>query len=225
MKERPSPSSPRRPPAPFLCSAVTRSTPSSPGRRRWSQAPAVVRIGGAPRYLLRRRAGGVRPPAGRYLTFQERSSGGRGKRVGSPPFGIPRVSPRIGPARPRGDPRRAEPIGHLDGIEAQARPRPATQPEGTEVLRVVIDPAPRDPPATGDLGGAQHAPVAHLGRGGGGAVDQLGESARQRLDRLGRQVHLLWCGAHRRLAKGRGALGPGPACREWWSIRALAISR
>src|SRR6185436_5732277 len=117
--------------------------------------------------------------------------------------------------------------GNLVGVEAQPGPAAGADPARAEALCVFVDPAPADPPALGDrLGGDQPA----LGRLGLPVGQQLGRATGDRLDRVGVEPDLsLLAGhridAHRRLPKGaRLTFGLPDDLREWWAMRAAAIS-
>lgn len=129
----------------------------------------------------------------------------------SPPIARAAVAPKVG--------------GDRLGVEA--KPRPATRPEpvGAQLFGMVIDPTPAHPPPLRNLLGRDQ-PLSRLLRLG--ARQQLGEAARNCLDRLGAEtkiVALLDRVAHRRLPKGvRLTFGLPGHPRAWWAMRAAAIS-
>lgn len=184
----------------------------------------LARWPGGARLLMCRRPffgagpGGVAPPPRPLMSLpSDHSSGARGKRVGSALATNRRQSLRI-----RG---LAELPGDLVGIEAKARPAAGADAPGAEALGVVVDPAAAHPPPARNLLGGDQFPVRPLGRR---ASQQLGEAARDRLDRSGIKPNLASRVdrlAHRRLPKGpRPTFGLRAPFGEWWAMRAAAIS-
>jgi len=122
------------------------------------------------------------------MSLADSSSAGRGKRAGPAIAGIRPQSPHIGSATTDaiGGP---EAFGDLVGIEPKAGPPARTEAAGTQLVGVVIDPAPADPPPSGYLlGGNALAPLGAALRGN---ADQLRDPLSDRLDRLWRKVQLL----------------------------------
>lgn len=131
------------------------------------------------------------------MSLTDSSSAGRGKRAGSAIAGIRPQSPRIGAAGTAaiGGP---EAFGDLVRIEPKAGPPARTEAAGTQLVGVVIDPAPADPPPPGYLlGGDALAPPGAALRS---SADQLRDPLSNRLNRLWRKVQLL---LHRDVATAR----------------------
>jgi hypothetical protein len=151
------------------------------------------------------------------------SSAPRGKRVRSAIAAHRRRSPLIGPGPvlPAG---LAKAFGNLVRIEAKARPAAPAKAARAQLVSVVINPATSDAPPPRDLLGGDEL-------GAGSRLlprrQQLGEPARQRLDRIGIETKrtVLSPLAHRRLPKGpRHTFGLPGHCWEWWAMRAAATS-
>jgi hypothetical protein len=96
-----------------------------------------------------------------------------------------------------------EAFGDLIRVEAQARPASRSEPLSTQLVGVVIDPAPPHPPKAGDLlGGYRLRARGRLLR-----RHQLDQAACQRLDRFGVEAQFAaqpdrLATAHRGLPKG-----------------------
>ncbi len=133
---------------------------------------------------------------------------------------------------------RTEALGDHLGVEAKARARPLAELDGTEIVAVLIDPAPLHFPELGDPGGRDHPVLVGVGGRLGAGRKELGQAGGQRLDRLGREAKQTVLGdwAHRRRRAREGGRGrpssslrrrrAGPrGCLPQWAIRAAAISR
>lgn len=118
--------------------------------------------------------------------------------------------------------RLAEPFGHLVWVESKPWSVATAETAHAELLGVVVDPAAADAPPPRDLLGGYELGAGSRGLAG---CQQLGESLRQGLDRLGIEAELLGPAAHLFLPKGARLTFGLPGQRSaWWAIRACAIS-